>query len=69
MLWSKETSSRSSPAVFRLDDKTQALTLRNGIQTAPWLHLHLPSFGEKQVFRIGQQNEQRPHSQFQNSVV
>ena len=40
MLWTKETLSRSLPAVFRLDEKTHALTMKGGIETAPWLHFH-----------------------------
>ena len=34
----KETLSRSLPAVFHFDEKSQALTLKKGIETAPWLH-------------------------------
>ena len=40
MLWTKETLSRSLPAVFHFHEDSQALTLKKGIETAPWLHFH-----------------------------
>ena len=40
MLWAKETLAKSMPAVFHLDEKMQTLTLKNGLESAPWLHFH-----------------------------